>query len=203
MARDTPNDGTNVWRSQPAERLDLSIEEMRRKARRLETKVRWRNAREYVACALVVAAFAYYASVFHSTAVRAGCGLVVVGALFTVLRLHKTGAARPVPSELALRTCVGFQRGELERQRDLLLGVWRWYLLPFVPGLIVFLLGLFEFTMRQPHASEHAGWIVTVFALTAAGIAMVFVGVGKLNHWAARKLQREIDELDRMASEQG
>lgn len=128
---------------------------------------------------------------------------MIAGALFTVFRLRKMGAARQIPAELAFRACVGFQREELERQRDLLLGVWRWYLLPFVPGMTVFLVGLFEFAMRQPHASEHARAIAWMFTLTAAGCAVVFVGVAKLNHWAARRLQREIDALDRLVSEQG
>ena len=201
MANDTSDPMTNAWKNQPAEPLDVSLEDVRRRARKLETKVFWRNAREYVACALVVAAFGYYASVFDSTVIRAGCGLVIAGALFTVFRLHQAGAARTVPAELAFRTCVAFRRHELERQRDLLLGVWRWYLLPFVPGLVVFRLGLFAFTMRQPHASEHTGTIVTVFALTVVGCAAVFAGVAKLNHWAARKLQREIDALERLELE--
>lgn len=201
MADDTPDPMTSAWKSQPAEGIGISLEDVRRRARRLETRVFRRNAREYVACALVVAAFGYYAAVFPFAMVRAGCGLVIAGALFTVFRLHKMGAARSMPADVALRTCVGFERRELERQRDLLLGVWRWYLLPFAPGLVVFLLGLFEFTMRQPHASEHTGTIVTVFALTAVGCAVVFVGVAKLNHWAARKLQREIDALDRLGRE--
>ncbi len=75
--------------------------------------------------------------------------------------------------------------------------------MPCVPGMVVFLVGLFEFAMRQPHASEHAGAIAGVFALTAAGCAVVFSGVAKLNHWAARKIQREIEALDRLASEPG
>jgi FtsH-binding integral membrane protein len=198
MADETPNTMTDVWKSQPAERLEISLEEMRQEAQKLETKIFWRNVREYVACALVVACFGYYASVFHSTLIRAGCGLVIAGALFAVLRLHKTGAARTVPAELAFRTCVGFHRQELERQRDLLRSVWRWYLLPLVAGMVVFLLGLFELTMQRPHTSEHARTIVIVFALTAAGCALVFVGVGKLNQWAARKLQREIDTLNQL-----
>ena len=203
MANETPNTVTDVWRSQPAERMAISLEDVRRRAQRLERKVSWRNAREYVACALVVGVFGYYASVFPGALIRVGCGLVIAGALFTVFRLHQMGAARKIPAELAFRACVDFQREELERQRDLLLSVWRWYLLPFVPGMTVFLVGLFEFAMRQPHASEHARAVAGIFALTAAGCAVVFVGVAKLNHWAARKLQREIDELDRLASEQG
>jgi hypothetical protein len=198
MAAETPNTMTDVWKSQPGERTEVTLEDMRRKARRLETRVFWRNAREYVTCALLVACFGYYMSVFHSTLIRAGCGMVIAGALIAAVRLHKAGAARTVPAELALRTCVGFHRRELERQRDLLLNVWRWYLLPFVPGMATFLLGLFEFTMQQPRSAAHARTIAVVFALSAAGGALVFVGVAKLNQWAARKLQREIDTLNQL-----
>jgi hypothetical protein len=201
MADDRSDPMTNVWKNQPAEPLNISLDQLRRQARRLESRVSWRNAREYVASGLVVAVFGYYASVFHAALVRAGCGLVIAGALFAVFRLHQMGAARKVPAELAFRTCLAFRRQELERQRDLLLGVWRWYLLPFVPGLAVFLVGLFAFAMRQPHAPEHATGIVAVLGLTAAGCALVFVGVAKLNHWAARKLQREIEALDRLEKE--
>jgi FtsH-binding integral membrane protein len=201
MTDETPDPMTNVWKSQPAEPVGISLDDMRRQARTLESRISWRNAREYVACGLVVAAFGYYALVFHDALVRAGCGLVIAGALLVAFRLHTMGAARTIPAELAFRTCLAFRRQELERQRDLLLGVWRWYLLPFVPGMAVFLVGLFAFTMQQPHASEHVREIVAVLGLTAVSCALVFVGIAKLNHWAARKLQREIDALDRLVRE--
>lgn len=201
MADDTPDPMTDVWKSQPAAPLDISLDDMRRQTLKLESRISWRNAREYVAAGLVIAVFGYYASMFHAALVRAGCGLVIAGALFAAFRLHKMGAAGTIPAELAFRTCLEFRRQELERQRDLLLGVWRWYLLPFVPGMAVFLVGLFAFTMQQPHAPEHVREIVAVLGLTAVGCALVFVGVAKLNHWAARKLQREIDALDRMERE--
>lgn len=203
MADETPDPMTDAWKRQPAELNGISLDDVRRQARKLESRVFWRNGREYAACLLVVAAFGYYATVFDATLIRAGCGLVIAGALFTVFRLHKMGAAREVPAELAFHSCLAFRRQELERQRVLLLGVWRWYLLPFVPGMAVFLVGLFAFAMQQPHASEHRGAIVVVFGLTAVGCALVFAGVARLNRWAARKLQREIEALDRMASEQG
>jgi hypothetical protein len=201
MANEAPNSMTDVWKSQPPEQIEISLADIRRRAQKLETKVSWRNLREYVAGALVVACFGYYTSVFHSTLIRAGCGLVIAGVLFAVFTLHQKGAARTVPAELAFRTCVEFQRKELERQRDLLRSVWTWYLLPFVPGLIIFLLGLFESAMQQPHTSERARTIAIVFALTAAGCGLVFVGIGKLNQWAARRLQREIDTLNHLEKE--
>jgi hypothetical protein len=201
MADEAPNPMTDVWKSQPPEQIKISLADIHRRARKLEARVFWRNLRESVAAALVVACFGYYASVFHSTLIRAGCGWVIAGALFAVFALHKQGAARTVPAELALRTCVGVHRKELERQRDLLRSVWTWYLLPFVPGMGLFLLGMFELAMQRAHTAEHARTIVIVFALTAAGCALVFVGIGKLNQWAARRLQREIDTLNQLERE--
>jgi lysylphosphatidylglycerol synthetase-like protein (DUF2156 family) len=201
MANEAPSTMADVWKHQPLEQITISLADIHRKARKLEGRVFWRNVREYVASALVVACFGYYTVVFHSTLIRAGCGLVIAGALFAVVALHKKGAARTIPADLAFHTCVGVHRKELERQRDLLRSVWTWYLLPFVPGMSLFLLGMFELALQQAHTTEHARTTVTVFALTAAGCALVFVGIGKLNQSAARKLQREIDTLNQLERE--
>jgi hypothetical protein len=201
IRNDDNNDLTGVWKNQPVERLEISLVEIRRKAQKLEKRILWRNLREYAASVLVIAAFGYYISVFHSALIRTGCGLVIAGTLFVVFALHKKGAARTIPAELALRTCVDFHRRELERQRDLLRTVWSWYLLPFVPGMIVFQIGLLERALAQPNASAHAGAIVASSAIPVVGGAVVFVGIAKLNHWAAGKLQREIDALDRVEKE--
>jgi hypothetical protein len=201
MANEARNDMANIWKTQPATPAAISLEQLRRKSRKLEKRVQWRNVREYLASVIVIAAFGYYISVFQSTLVRIGCGLVIAGTLFMVYMLHQRGASRTVPAELAFHTCVDFHRRELERQRDLLRSVWTWYLLPFVPGMAVFLAGLFRQTMGQPNAPADTGAIVAVFALTVAVCALVFVAVGKLNQWGARNLQREIDALNALEKE--
>ena len=38
-------------------------------------------------------------------------------------------------------SCLEFHRSELVRQRDLLRSVWWWYLLPFVPGMLLIPVG--------------------------------------------------------------
>jgi hypothetical protein len=78
-----------------------------------------------------------------------------------------------------------FLRAELIRQRDLLRSVWGWYLLPFVPGLLLILVGV---ALERP---ERRDWL-------APGIvaAVTFVGIGLLNQRVARKLQRRLDDLD-------
>jgi len=201
MANETRMDMTDTWKNQPVEKVAISLDALRRKSQKLESRVVWRNLREYAASTIVIASFGYYIWKFPAPLVRLGCVLVIAGALFMVYTLHKRGAAKAVPAELAFRTCLEFHRRELERQRDLLRGVWTWYLLPFVPGLAVFLLGLYRWTMAQPNAPAHVRVIMITFALVAAGCALVFAGVGKLNQWAARRIQREIDALNALEKE--
>lgn len=194
-------DITNVWQDQPVGLAEISLEEIRRKARKFEKRIFWRNLREYVAGAIVIACFVYVMLVSRPALIRTGCGLVIAGALFMMYMLHKKGSARTAPVELAFRTCVDFRRQELQRQRDLLQSVWSWYLLPFVPGMAIFLIGVFKTTMEQPNASAHVRIIVATFAFTAVVCASVFAGVGMLNQWGARQLQREIDALDELEKE--
>jgi hypothetical protein len=198
MESDTPTGGDprSVWTSQPIDRVEIPLWELRRRAGRLERRVWWRNLGEYLSGALVIAVFGYGAALYPSAWIGAGCVLLIAGTLFALGALHRKGSARRMPAEAAPSSCLAHHRDQLRRQRDLLLGVWWWYLLPFVPGLLVFLSGLLVWTLRRPGASAHAGAIVGAFGLVALGCAAVLVGVGALNRWAARRLQREIDELD-------
>jgi len=201
MANEAGTDMSSVWKNQSAVPPAISFEQLRRKSQKLEKRVLWRNLQEYLASIIVIAAFGYYISLFHSTLVRIGCGLVIAGTLFVVYTLHKRGSARIAPADMAFLTCVDFHRHELERQRDLLLSVWSWYLLPFVPGMVVFLIGLFAMIMQQPNAAAHPGRVIAGLSITAIGCAAAFIAIWKLNQWAARKLQREIDVLDSLKRE--
>ncbi|HNX48799.1 MAG TPA: hypothetical protein PLS53_01755 [Thermoanaerobaculaceae bacterium] len=201
MDNESPNGLASVWKEQPVQRAEVSLDQLRLRSRKLDRRVWWRNLREYAASVAVIGTFGYYIWRFPAPMVRLGCALVVAGVLFMVHSLHTRGAARTVPTEMAFRSCLEFHREQLERQRDLLRGVWRWYLLPLVPGMAVFLFGLLLWTLEQPHAPAHTRAIVITFFLTAVACGLVFVGIGKLNQWAARKLQREIDALDALGRE--
>ena len=69
-------------------------------------------------------------------------------------------------------------------QRDALRSVWRWYLLPLVPGLAAVLLV----------TGMERGFDVRI-VLLALAFAAVFGGVWLLNQWGARKLDRKVEEL--------
>jgi len=174
----------------------MPVDELRQASNRLARRVQWRNLREYAAVAVVVAVFSFYGYRFHAMMLRAGASLTIAGALFMAFQLYRKGSAAEMAAGLEAKNCLEFYRMELVRQRDLLATIWKWYLLPFAPGMILFLLGLLLSVMEQPAAHLHYGLIALVFGATFAVCAGVFVLVGAMNHRAAKELQRQIDALD-------
>lgn len=199
-----PNDVRAVWQSQTTEKVDMSAEQLRQNTQKLRRTVLWRNLREYVAAAYLIAIFGYFLWKFDTPLLRLASGATIAGALFVVYHLHKWGSAKPLPMEMAFSTCLDCHRKELERQRDLLRSVWTWYLLPFVPGMVLFLLGLFRFTVGMADVRSRGG-VVAILALVFGAVAVIctckFVAIGKLNESAARKFQAEIDALDALEKE--
>ena len=185
-----PIDVRKLWHDQGGEPVKMSPNEIRRKAQRLGRTIRRRNGIEYVASAFVVAIFGYYILHFHEWFLRIGSGLVIAGAAYMVFQLHRRGSAASAPADLGLTTGLAFYRMELERQRALLSGVWRWYLGPFVPGLAVITLGA---AIANPAHSVYA-W--TFAGSYAAVVALAFWLVARLNQRAADRLRVQIDELD-------
>ncbi len=185
-----------VWLSQSSEFISISPEELRQASNRMTRRIFWRNLREYLATAFVVAIFGYYFYKFPTVLLRLGCGLIVVGSLLMVFQLYRNGSATSMAKGMNSKSCVDFHRAELLRQRDLLLSVWKWYLLPFVPGMCVFLLGLLQMVLQQPASRFHYGLVALWFGVSTVFLAGVFALVGKLNQMGAKKLQKEIDALD-------
>ncbi len=178
-------DVRTLWRNQEMESYPFSLEEIRSQARRFQSQVRWRNLREYLASVVVVVVFGYFFFIMDDALLRLAAALTIAGVLYVCYQLQKRGSARKLPAEPALRTCLEFHRTELVQQRDLLRDVWRWYLLPFVPGFSLFLASQ---VMQAP-------W--TRWGILLVWFVILFVGIGMLNQWAARRLQREIEALEK------
>lgn len=181
----TTSDPQRHWQGRPAA-APPPIEEVRRRAHAFERTIRRRNLREYVVAAAVVLFFGWHAATSEETFARVGLGLIIAGTVWIVVRLSRKGTPAKTPEDLAALSCLDFHRAELARQRDLTRGVWRWYLLPLVPGLSVLLGG-------QVLAHPESGPRVAAFA---AVCALLFLAVAWLNRLVARHLQREIDELE-------
>jgi hypothetical protein len=186
----------NLWKSQKPQSISLSAKELRDASSKLERRVYWRNIREYMGAAIVAIAFGFYMVKFQTVLLRLGSGLTIAGALFVAFHLFRKGSTAVMTTDLESKSCVEFYRTELVRQRDLLLSVWKWYLMPFVPGLGLFLLGMLQMVLRQPASHLHYGMVALWFGATFAMCAATFALVEWLNRRAAKEIQKKIDTLD-------
>ena len=174
-----------LWQSQALAGPRISIEDIRDKSRHLEWHVSLRNLGEYVAAVLVVVSFGWMLWVEPSPISRVGAGLVVVGTIFIVHQLRRRGSAVPLPVDLAVRSALEFHCEQLAQQRDLIRGVWWWYLLPIVPGMLLVQIGQ---ALAHP---DRLSRIVVYCVVIVAGAA----GVHHWNRRAAARIQQRIDRL--------
>ena len=192
----TPNPGDlqSLWQSMPTTSVTITAEEMRLRAMAFQRKVRRRNLVEYIATAVVVAAFGWYATLpVPATPLWPIANLMIVaGALVIAWNLHRLARAATPPSGASAASLIDFQRGELTRQRDALKSVWLWYVGPVVPGFVLWLVAMGIGT--PDHAPVRP---IASLAITAVVAAFVFGGVIQLNLLGAARLQRMIDDLER------
>jgi hypothetical protein len=165
------------------------LEAIRRANAEFERMIRRRNVREYIAAALVTVFFSVNFVRTHLVGARVGYALILAGTVYVMHQLYKRGSAKSAPADANFAVYVDFHRRELERQGDLLRHIWSWYLGPLIPGMLVLMLSA-GITHRRPQD------------LIAAALAVgVFLAVARLNHKGARKLQRKIDELNRIGAQ--
>jgi len=183
------NDPRNLWQNQEEGRMIITLDDVRSRAARFERRIRRRNLREYVAGAIVIAFFG--ASLWRFRGWQLAPPLLyIAGAIYVVFQLHRRGAAGSLPVDAGLRASLDFHIRELERQRNALQTVWMWYLVPFLPGFVAQVLTLAIARGINAGLIEFAGIFL-----------VVFVGVWRLNESAARKLDRQIQELRAMETD--
>lgn len=182
-----------LWTRQPKEPLAMSIAEIHARAASFQSKVHNRNINEYAAAVLVIGIFGWMAVIIPEPMVRAGAGLIILGTLYICWKLN-TGAGASAKSELdAAVSITEFHRAQLVRQRTALATIWRWYLAPLVPGMLVFMGGsTFVGDASLPLSAQIAG-----FAIRVSFTAAIFGFVWWLNARAVKALDRQIAELDR------
>ena len=180
-----------LWQSQETEGVRMSVEQVRLEAGRFQRKISARNLREYVVALMLVVFFGFeFSRAKHLLLLRVGFGLLMAGTAYVMWHLLSKGSPGAANESAGLSSWIQFQRRELVRQRDLLRSVWRWYLGPFVPGLVVVVVAFGRFI--RGHAG-HPGLLVAADVLI---FVAVFLAIGRLNAKGAQKLQRQIDELD-------
>jgi len=180
----------DLWAGQPVAPVRPSPEELARHARRLDRRVRQRNALEYGAGAIPILVFGAMTFSHGDPLMRLASAAIVLGVIVVLYGLHRrAGASR---AEDWAAPILDHHRAQLVRQRDALASVWRWYLAPLVPGLTL----LFAGVWRLRSASDGPA-AATVAMLPPVLIAfVVFGGIHWLNRIGARRLTRAIVALD-------
>jgi hypothetical protein len=178
-----------LWQNQSLELAKMSVEEIRRRAQRLQRKNR-REVLLFCAFALLfVLFFGRSLASTHETLPRIGLALLIAWALYFPYQAHKRIWPRSSAAEAASTTCLEFYRRELQRRRDYTLHVWQWFLGPLSFSLGVFLLPAVITAFNSP-----TRWLnLLPFGLLLALWAAVFFPRRRRE---LRKLQQEIDGLD-------
>ncbi|SRR5579884_829976 len=181
-----------AWRSQTEKPVVMSEQELQQRAYRLQSRIRWRNIGEFGAAVLIGALCAYFFLHFETVLLRTGTILIALGVAYVSWQLARHGSAGSVPSDAVAAASLDFLITQLERQRDLLRRIWNWYLLPLLPGMVVFVFGL----SRLP-SSRGTGFELSQSAIVHTAVACVvgFALIAALNQGVARKLQRDIEFL--------
>lgn len=194
-----PGDLQSLWQSMPTAPVTITVEEMRTRSQTFEKKVSRRNLVEYIASAFVIGMFGWYATWPEpATPLWPIANVaIIIGTLVVVWNLHRIAGASGTPGEASLVSLIEHHRAGLVKQRDALRSVWRWYLLPFAPGLVLWFTALW---VGSPDSREKL-----TFGLGLGLAALVSVAVSGFivlaNLIGAARIQRMIDELDRFGDQ--
>ena len=181
----------NLWQNQEVEEVKMSVDELRTRAAKFQSRIRWRNLREQAACLFAIVAFGAMCVKIPQTVPRISCALIVLGAIYIAWHIQVWGAPKSLPADMGRANCVVFYRNELERQRVLLSSIWKWYLGPLIPGMALFVI----YGIAVPAHGQR--WFLVVYAVA---VAAFFWLIGWINRRAAKRLNKQITKLDRELS---
>ena len=195
-----PNDIRSVWQSQTKKPSNISLEQIRRKARRLEETTHQRVVSTYVAALIIVVIASYIFWQLDEMFFRMGACALILVALSLIHRARKAGSPVRLPLNATLSVSLDFYRQELERQICYLRAgrntIWpvllsaALFLTPFVRGAMG-KPGMRGFDSRE--SMYLLLGLVPLLPVMMILVVSVFVAEGR----KMRAVQKEIDELDK------
>ncbi|KRC81427.1 hypothetical protein [Sphingomonas sp. Root241] len=182
---------TTLWAQQHDDAVPFDAEALARADRHFRRRIRRRDTIEYIAGLLASGVFVNTAIQTPDWGIRIASAAIILGALIVLCNLWRR---RPPAHDGALgASSLAFHRATLAAQRDALATVWRWYLAPVVPGMVLFLLAVLR------ASAQHMPFWAALLAIVGVALPVVgiFWGIHRLNRAGARRLQAMIDALDR------
>jgi hypothetical protein len=197
-----PDDIRTVWQSQTKKPSNVSLELIRRKARRLEGTMHQQVVSTYVAALMIVVIALYISWQLDEIFFRMGACALILLAVSLIYRARKAVSSGRLPLDATLRASLDFYRQELERQISYLRAgrntIWpvllsaALFLTPFVRGAMG-KPGMRGFDSRESMYFL-LGLVGPFLTVMMVWVSSVFVVVGR----KVSAVQKEIDELDRL-----
>lgn len=194
------NDIRSMWQSQSKEPTNVSVELIRRKARRLEETVHQRVVTTYVVALIIVLIALYIFWQLDEIFFRMGAGALILLAVSLMYRARKAVSPGRLPFDATLSVSLDYYRQELERQISYLRAgrntIWpvllsaALFLTPFVRG------AMGKPVMRGFDSRESMYLLlglVPILPVMMIVVVSVFVAEGR----KMSAVQKEIDELDK------
>jgi hypothetical protein len=171
----------------------VSTVEIERRAGKFSRTVRWRNARELVACALLIAWGAHGAMTSRSflESIPSLAMVIAVAWVGAQLVVRGRNLSPPAPSATT-GEYLAFERAQLDRQRQLLRRVRRWYLAPLLAPI---LLGSVVHLVLVHERGDSLRGALGAELVSLSIVAAVFLLVDRLNARAATKLEDRLKAL--------
>jgi len=192
----------SVWQSQAKKPSNVSLELIRRNARRLEETAHQRIVSTYVAALVIVVMALYISWQLDEIFFRMGACALILWAVSLIYQARKAVSPGRLPLHATLSVSLDFYRQELERQISYLRAgrntIWplllsgALFLTPFVRGAMG-KPGMRGFDQRESMYFL-LGLVVPFLTVTVVWVSSVFVVAGR----KLRGVQKEIQELDRL-----
>jgi hypothetical protein len=173
------------WQQRDEDQPRIHLAQVRETAEVFHKRARMGDLIEYIACAVVVTASCFYALAFPGLRMKLASLTMAAATLFVAYQLRRN-ASRTLPPDSTAVPLLEFHRRELTRRMALLRDSWRLFVAPLMAAMLVFLACL------APDRPE-AGLPLLVFA---GAVASMGAAISLCNRWQARRLQRQIDQLD-------
>jgi uncharacterized MAPEG superfamily protein len=94
------DDPRNLWQTQEVEEMRISMEELRAKAAKFNSRIRWRNIREYLAALVAIVWVVTNLWKVSSPVERIAFALMIAGVIYYVWHLTKWGSAKSLPADM-------------------------------------------------------------------------------------------------------
>jgi len=193
MANDSqPDDVVTLWQAQGSDGFRMSTEDIRKRIETMNRKVRRRNFDGYLVCAVLIVFFTGWMFVGMGSLQKVGAVLTIFGLVYLVWQMRQNRFRGAATGQSGDTASLDHLRTELARQRDFHRGATFWSrMLALAPGPLVFFAGF---------AQAHPEIALPIRFETITCVFFIIAAI-PLNHWMARRYQRQIDELSRLQEE--